>query len=651
MKNALKIVACTNLIHFLNSPPAIRSLATNPRGPFVLAVLGLAVGSLLVAAQTAPLTTPQNTTLSVPAASIAAIGLPGSTNLTGSIFMLSAVMPSTARGGSASLVNSQQWVRRYNAGPGSYQNAGYAISLRGDGSAVVAGQSVASTTGYDFVTLAYAADGTPLWTNRYDGPAHGTDLAYYVATSGSGEVWVAGTSMRYATNYDLTDVAVVKYASNGLPLWTNRYNSFDTNGASPLALAVDAAGNAFVGLSSAYWSSNPLYGGTLMEDALIRYDPQGNTVWTKHFLYSAPYSGAGAHDVKAMALDGAGNLLVAGENGSGTSIVKYSGDGTALWTNSDSLLFMNGLTLLSVDRQGSAILTVELITNYPVIYVVMKRSADGASLWTNTLTGPLGYDGGDVPQTVLDPAGNVFLVGATAMAATPGSYQVLKMSSAGVPLWTNQNIVLGPTNCMIGTAAVDSAGNLYFTGHVPSPANGYSDIMVYKYSGNGQPLRTNRYDGTASLDDYPNGLAVDGAGNIYFTGQSESSLGSWDLPTVKYADLLLYKPPKDFTGTDNITYTLTDTLGNSATGSVQVLVAPNPFRFTLSPGATRLTPGGLLLQLDGAPGTNVVVIEASTNLTYWQPILTNAPANGTVQLLDSSAPGLPKRFYRAFQQQ
>jgi hypothetical protein len=614
------------------------------------AVLCLAMGTLVVTAQTAPLTTPQNSTLSVPAASIAATGLPGSTNLTGSIFMLSTVMSSTAHGGSASLVNSQQWVRRYTAGPSSSHNAGYATSLRGDGSVVVAGPSVAPTTDYDFVTLAYAADGTPLWTNRYDGPAHATDLAYNVATSGSGEVWVAGSSMRYATNYELTDVAVVKYASNGVPLWTNRYNSFDTNGASPSALAVDAAGNAYVALSSAYWSGSG-YGGTPVEDAIIKYDPQGNTVWTKHFLYSAPYSDGGVHGVKAMALDGAGNLLVAGENALGTSIVKYSGDGTALWTNSDSLMFMNGLTLLSVDRQGSPILTVELTTGSPAsTYVVMKRSADGASLWTNTLTGPL-YDGGDVPQTVLDPAGNVFLLGATAGAASPGSYQVMKMSSAGVPLWTNQNIVLGPTNCMIGTAAVDSAGNLYLTGRVPSPANGYADVLVFKYSGDGQPIWTNRYDGTASLDDYPFGLVVDGAGNIYVTGQSERSLDNWDLPTVKYADVLLYTPPRDFMGTDNITYTLTDTLGNSATGSVQVLVGPNSFHFTLSPGATRLTPGGLLLQLDGAPGTNVVVVEASTNLTYWQPILTNTPANGTVQLLDSSAPNLPKRFYRAVQQQ
>jgi hypothetical protein len=199
---------------------------------------------------------------------------------------------------------------------------------------------------------------------------------------------------------------------------------------------------------------------------------------------------------------------------------------------------------------------------------------------------------------------------------------------------------------------VDSAGNLYLTGRVPSPANGYADMMGYKYSGDGQPIWTNRYDGTAGLDDYPFALAVDGAGNICVTGETESVPGSWDLLMVKFADLLLYTPPKDFTGSDNILYTLADPLGNSAAGSAEVRVTPPGwFQFTLSAGAMRLTPGSLQLQVDGTPGTNAVIIEASTNLTFWQPILTNAPTNGTVQLLDLSAPSFQRRFYRAVQKQ
>lgn len=62
------------------------------------------------------------------------------------------------------MVNSQQWVSRYNAGLSGSQNVGYAVALRSDGSVVVTGYSAAPTTSYDFITLAYAPNGTPLWT-------------------------------------------------------------------------------------------------------------------------------------------------------------------------------------------------------------------------------------------------------------------------------------------------------------------------------------------------------------------------------------------------------------------------------------------------------------------------------------------------------
>jgi hypothetical protein len=84
---------------------------------------------------------------------------------------------------------------------------------------------------------------------------------------------------------------------------------------------------------------------------------------------------------------------------------------------------------------------------------------------------------------------------------------------------------------------------------------------------------------------------------------------------------------------------------------VDVLVVPGAFQFNLSPAATKLTPSGMQLQVDGVPGTNAVVLEASSDLVGWQQIQTNAPDNGSVQFLDSAAIGFPHRFYRTIQHQ
>ena len=599
-----------------------------------------------------PLMTARNSKLSVPAATIASALGPGVGTLTGSNFVVSAVAPQTQHGGRVMLRGSQEWVRRYDGDAGSSRNAAYAALARRDGSVVVSGGSLASGTQSDFATVCYASDGTPLWTNRYDGPGHGDDTPRWLGTDASGNVWVAGVSERYATNWMLTDVVTIKYASNGVPVWTNRYSSFVTNDAYPTALAVDSAGNAYLAHWATYWDN--AYSGTPVDSAITKYDAAGNTVWTMHFPVSAPDSGAGLHDVEALALDGTGKLLVAGMAGSehyvnGTSLVKFDGDGAALWTNYLPRQIMSVARLVAADRQGNVILTGESSGTPSVTYVVLKCSVEGVSLWTNVLTGPM-YDGGNVPRTIVDTVGDVFVVGGKPGTA-PGLYQVLKFSGDGSAQWTNLTADFGVTNSMIYAAAADGAGNLFLAGHAPSPESTELDYVTIKYSADGNALWTNRFNGSADLEDIPFDLAVDGTGNVYVTGRSESAPGRQDYATVKYSDMLVYTPPPDFTGSDTITCTLADDSGNRATVDLGVVVAPVSFQFNLSATGTGVTPDGMWLQVDGAPGTNAVVIEASTDLALWQPLSTNAPVNGSVRVLDPSAMASPRRFYRARQPQ
>jgi len=602
-------------------------------------------------AQSAQFVTLQNSTLSIPATSVAAAAVPGPTNLVGSNLMLSAVAPGTQEGGRASLVNASQWIRRYNGGLASSQNTPLGMAIRNDGSVVVAGYSYSPGTDYDFATVSYAADGTALWTNRYDGPGHGADFARLITANPSGDVWVVGESMREAINWELTDVAIIRYGSNGVPLWTNRYSSFETNGAYPLGLAADSAGNVYVAQTGTYWRSSV---GSPIEDSITKYDALGNVVWTRHYLRTAPDSGQGLHDLGPMALDDAGNLFVGGSSGmeyytSGSSIVKFASDGTALWTNYHSFGLMAGINLLSVDRQGNVIATGEAFHLSTNSYVILKCLKDGASLWTNVLAGPR-YDGGNVPRTLPDPFGNVLLVGGRP-GASPGRYQILKIGSNGIPLWTNQHADFGVTNSLIQDAAVDTAGNLYLAGAAPTPNGGHLDYVTIKYSVDGRPLWTNLFNGGANLDDVPFALSVDGAGNVYVAGTSESQAGQQDFATIKYAAVLFYYPPKDFAGSDAITCIVTDASGNYATGSVEILVARGAFQFNLSPGVATSTPAGIQLQLQGGAGTNAVVLEASQDLSSWKRILTNAPDHGAVHFSVPYDPSQPRQFYRALQEQ
>jgi hypothetical protein len=100
-----------------------------------------------------------------------------------------------------------------------------------------------SVSGYDFVTLAYSSAAPPLWTNRYDGPGHTNDYAQALAVGRDGTVYVTGYSWGTDSFYDYLTIA---YSSDGVPLWTNRYNGPANGYDQAFAMAVDGSGNIYV---------------------------------------------------------------------------------------------------------------------------------------------------------------------------------------------------------------------------------------------------------------------------------------------------------------------------------------------------------------------------------------------------------------------
>jgi hypothetical protein len=62
------------------------------------------------------------------------------------------------------------------------------------GNVFVTGYSYAFGTRNDYATVAYSSDGVPLWTNRYNGPSNDSDNASAMAVDRAGNVFVTGHS-------------------------------------------------------------------------------------------------------------------------------------------------------------------------------------------------------------------------------------------------------------------------------------------------------------------------------------------------------------------------------------------------------------------------------------------------------------------------
>jgi hypothetical protein len=201
----------------------------------------------------------------------------------------------------------QQWVQRYD-GPGNDYDCAYAIALDGAENVYVTGYSIGSGISSDYATIKYDSAGVQQWVQRYDGPGndYGYDYAYAIAVDGQGNVYVTGTSPDSGT---YKDYATIKYNSNGVQQWVARYNGPGNDWDEAYAIAVDGAGNVYViGYS--------IGSGTTEDYATIKYNSNGVQQWVQR--YNGP--GNSYDVARSLAVDGQENVYVTGYSiGSGTS--------------------------------------------------------------------------------------------------------------------------------------------------------------------------------------------------------------------------------------------------------------------------------------------------------------------------------------------
>jgi uncharacterized delta-60 repeat protein len=376
-------------------------------------------------------------------------------------------------------------------------------------------------------TNTYAADGTALWTNVFDGAGNSDDYARSLAVDSSGNVCVTGGSIGTGGN---NDYATIKYSSAGVPVWTNRYNGPGNGFDEATALVVDGSGNVYV---TGYSSGS----GSAYDYATIKYSSAGVPVWINRFDLTGGFS----FDDKAfsLAVDGSGNVFVTGYSVDvgffyKCVTIKYSSAGMPVWTN----LFNSAETAvgssLAVDGSGNAYVTgwASAANGYPD-YATIKYSSAGVPMWTNRFNGS-GNRHDIACSLAVDGSGNVYVTGYSTGSGGNYDYATIKYSTAGVPAWTNLFNGTGNSDDQAKFLVVDGSGNVYVTGYSVG-SGGNADYATIKYSSAGVPVWTNLFNGAANSHDFARSLAIDGSGNVYVTGYSYDFVGNCDYETIKYS--------------------------------------------------------------------------------------------------------------------
>ena len=250
--------------------------------------------------------------------------------------------------------------------------------------------------------------------------------------------------------------------------------------------------------SGAYRTSNA---GDL--DAFLgKFDYNGHPKWVTYF------GGTGIDYGYSLSLDSTGNIFMTG--------LTYS-----------SGLASSGASQTSYKNNGDGFLA--------------KFSNNGSLVWSTYFGGNF-YD--IASEIACDPAGNVCIIGttnSTSGIATSGAYKTIaaqyyhafiaKFKSSGQLAWATY--FGGENSATYGYATdMDADGNIYLTGHTASPeiatsgayqssVAGSFDGFLAKFSSSGSLLWGTYFGGKEY--DICNGLCVDGSGNVYITGQTQSS--------------------------------------------------------------------------------------------------------------------------------
>lgn len=324
-----------------------------------------------------------------------------------------------------------------------------------------------------------------------------------VAVDGGGNVLVTGSFAGTVdfgggtlTSAGSTDVFVAKLDSTGRHLWSGAFG--DASAQAGTAIAVDASGNVFV---TGYFSGSIDLGGATLTSAggqdvfVVRFDPEGNHVWSKSFGDGNDQRGTG------LAVDGSGNLVTTG--------VLYGSInfGGGVLTSAG----LGDVTLAKLDANGNHVWSKRFGDAGAQSGAAVAVDASGNVTATGSFSGSVGFGG-----AVLTSAGSsdVFLA---------------RYYSNGNHAWSRQ---FGDGNAQDGLAvALDASGNPFVAGSFNGSVNlgggvltsaGLTDVYLARLDTAGNHVWSVRFGSTGA--DVGSGLAVDGSRDVVLTGSFQGSV-------------------------------------------------------------------------------------------------------------------------------
>jgi WD40 repeat protein len=325
--------------------------------------------------------------------------------------------------------------------------------------------------------------GTPLWTQRYDGPAHGQDLPTAIAVSPDGSrVFVTGST----SDPTQDDFATIAYdAHTGHRLWLRTWDDPDhlLDGVDEIAVTADG---------SSVFVAGSVDGPTVVRTATVGYDAA-----TGHKLWVRSYAGLQYASPAAIATspDGSSLFLLANTSGQGLNFtfatVKYeAATGDILWQHRYHSPGNDDIpTSLAISPDGSTVFSAGSSFRADtggIDYTTISYDAvTGARGWVRHYNGPgNSYDA--ITSIALSPSGaRLYVTGLSYGVTSGGDYGTVAYDSAtGAREWNHRfNGAANSEDRAVSIVADPDGSKVFVTGGSFSSGGAGRDYATVAYAG------------------------------------------------------------------------------------------------------------------------------------------------------------------------
>ena len=371
---------------------------------------------------------------------------------------------------------------------------------------------------------AVATAGGTLWTATYNGPTNGPDTPVGMAIDPNGRAYVVGTT----GNDETADIVTIAYdLYTGAQIWARRYDGPAHGGDLGVAIAYNQSSGGVVvtGMSESV-------AGTGRIDAVtISYQPDGARAWTRRA------SSSGTDGPSGLAVSGGSTyLLLHGTHG---RLVAYDFAGDRIWAHrltDQTLLGLVGLRMIGGYLMATG--TVSLPAGSAISTTTFTQF--GVPVWTKTFGGPahnaIASDAEVGGGTVLYVTGSY--TDGTTRKITTIAYE----PHDGSRFWRRSIAPQTPTDIDTQLRVAVSFDGALIAVAATSTNLGVRTFLTRQYKADGSVLWTARENGVDDSGEVSD-LVISPNSNVYVVGQGTNTGGQEGAFLVAYGSM---GPPSTF---------------------------------------------------------------------------------------------------------